>query len=112
MTEQDLKLDVLWGGIVKSTLMNLESASLELCVEVNDSGIVSNYSLHLARILELHHVRSSNNWDYTELTSITVEPGQRNRMPIWRVLIELWDSDNSIEIECSDISLNGELLRR
>lgn len=112
MTEHDIKLDVLWGGIIHSTLMNFNTASLELHVEVIDSGIVSTYSLLLAGIKELHHVRSSNNWDYTELTSITVEPGQKNRMPIWRVLIELWDSDNTIEIECSDISLNGKLLRQ
>jgi hypothetical protein len=99
-------LGCLWGGIIRRFEVNLLDSSVDLLVEVSDTGESRSHHLHFAGLRELRLVREPPvNWDYAELTSIEVTPEADGQG--WNVVAEMWSSEPALMLKCGRVLMDG-----
>jgi hypothetical protein len=97
-------IDQLWGGVIHSFVVDLLAPAIIVVVQVNEAGVVRSYRLTLGGLREFRLVREPGiDWDYAELTSIEASREGAG----WRVLVELWSSQSTVNVLCGWLSLEA-----
>lgn len=100
-------LDELYGTSIARLSMAADFSSLSLGLLVYESEY---YQYKKEHIIDFHGISCIQfnritplPWDYTEITSINIH--EKDNM--YKVMLELWCSDNTLQIICSEIKIDG-----
>ena len=102
MDNLQAQLDEMWGGSVVGFAYDHLDSSLTMHVHVLELGTSRAYRVELKEVSGMSLRRSSFEWFYAELTSISVESVPEGSG--FLVSIELWDSP--LEITCREIYIS------
>jgi len=97
--------DQLWGDILDSVALDVNTQTLSLSVRVTHEGESNRHELRLPDVSEFHFLNAiPRRWDYAEVTELHFEKDASSGE--WRFDIMLWSDDASITGRCGAVTFD------
>lgn len=98
------ELDDLWGSTLLSMAYDATERVATLAVRITNGGVVSELTLRLSGVSELHVERPDDNpWDYTEI----IEAHAMTTATGFLVQLLFWNEPDGMTARCAEYSVEG-----
>jgi hypothetical protein len=107
MTE-DLNTDLLWGSTIESYSIDIERSLWVMRVVVPSVDWDRSFDVRCTGLRMFRFSAASvSEWEYAELTGISVAKQVLDEVHVLAVNMEIWSGTASIEILCDDLHIEA-----